>query len=620
MKRLKHTIGCCIIIALIPLRLSAQIKQVEPINWWVGMKNEHLQLLVHATGIGEMIPAIDYAGVSIKAVNKADSKDYLFIDLIITGVTKPGTMQILFKMDGKVMYRHDYSLLKRQQDAAQFKGFTAADVIYLITPDRFANGDYSNDIVDGLREATINRNLPGARHGGDIAGIINHLDYIASMGFTAIWPNPLLENDMPNYSYHGYAITNHYKVDPRYGTLEQYKELAAKAKEKGLKLIFDGVVNHTGINYWWMNDLPFRDWINNPDSVVMTNHRRTVQEDLYAAAYDKKRMIDGWFSRSMPDLNSRQPFLANYLVQNSIWWIETLQLGGLRQDTYCYSDKEFLKQWSCSIMNEYPEFNLVGEEWSLNPLITSYWQAGKANHDGYTGCLKSSMDFPLQAALVEALKEPENSDFAKGMTGLYEALANDFIYAAPDNLMVFGDNHDMDRLYTQLNQDVGLTRMALAYLLTIRGIPQIYYGTEVLMDNAAHLNNHGVIRSDFPGGWKEDISNAFTGVGLSEDQRAMQLYLKQLLNWRKNRPVIAAGETIHFAPFDGIYVYFRFNKDAMVMVVMNKNNEQVTIDMKRFSEMLRDKKSLTNIITKQKSALTNQLALVAKSTMIFEVE
>lgn len=620
MKRLMQKMACTLVIGFIPICLSAQLKRVEPLNWWVGMKNENLQLLVYAEDIGEMLPEIDYEGVSVKAVNKADSKNYLFIDLIIAGTTKPGTFQITFRKDGKVMYKHAYTLLKRQQQATQFSGFTAADVIYLITPDRFANGDYSNDVVAGLQETTVNRNLPGARHGGDIAGIISHLDYIASMGFTAIWPNPLLENDMPGYSYHGYAITDHYQVDPRYGTLEQYKVLAAKAKEKGLKLIFDGVVNHTGINYWWMNDLPFNDWINYPDSPVMTNHRRTVQEDIYAATYDKNRMIDGWFSRSMPDLNSRQPYLANYLIQNSIWWIETLQLGGLRQDTYCYSDKEFLKNWSCSIMKEYPAFNLVGEEWSLNPLITSYWQAGKTAHDGYSGCLKSTMDFPLQDALVSALQEPENSDFAKGMTGLYEALANDFIYAEPNNLLVFGDNHDMDRLYTQLKKDAALTRMALTYLLTIRGIPQIYYGTEVLMDNSGHLNNHGVIRSDFPGGWKEDTQNAFTGAGLSGEQRAMQLYLKQLLNWRKNQQVIATGKTVHFAPFDGVYVYFRFNSDAMVMVVMNKNNEAVNIDMKRFAEMLGDKKSITNIMTNEKWTLANQLAVTPKSALVFEVE
>lgn len=599
---------------------EAQIQHVEPLNWWVGMKSPNLQLLIHGKEVAETIPTVNYAGVSIKKINKADSKNYLFLDLLLAKNTKAGTFTIHFKKAGKNVYSYNYRLLPKQQESAKMKGFNSSDVIYLITPDRFANGDYNNDVVPEMKENKINRSFEGGRHGGDIRGIINNLDYIANMGFTAIWPTPMLENDMKVYSYHGYSITNHYKVDPRFGTLEDYKELSAKAKQKGIKLIFDEVLNHTGIGYWWTDDLPFKNWLNYPDAYQATNHRRTVNQDKYAADFDKNLMKNGWFDKTMPDMNGTNPFMANYLIQNTIWWIETLQLGGVRQDTYGYSDKTFLKNWSCTVMNEYPNFNMVGEEWSYNPLITSYWQKGKQNADGYNGCLTSIMDFPLQAALIDALKEKDDSNFSKGLPSLYEALSNDFVYADPFNILIMGDNHDMDRLFTQLNQDVALTKMALAYLLTTRGIPQIFYGTEVLMENTGHHKNDGLIRSDFPGGWKEDTVNAFTGKGLTANQKDLQEYLKQLLHWRKNNSLIANGKTLHFAPFDGIYVYFRYNDDKTIMVVLNKNAKEVKLEVKRFSEILNEKTNAKNVLTNEMQELKNQLSIAPKSTMIFEIK
>ena len=609
-----------LVLTIGTINLSAQIKHVEPLNWWIGMKNQNLQLLINGDDVQETMPFINYPGVLIKKVTKADSKNYLFIDFVIGKNAKPGIVSIRFKKDHKTVYTYNYSLLARQKNAAQMKGFNSSDVIYLLVPDRFANGDYKNDVVEGMKESQINRSFDGGRHGGDIRGIINNLDYISSMGYTAIWPTPLLENDMPGYSYHGYAITNHYKVDPRYGTLDDYKELSIKAKQKGLKLIFDEVLNHTGSGYWWMKDLPFKNWLNYPDSFVVTNHRRTVNQDLYASEYDKNLMTNGWFASTMPDMNGQNSFMANYLIQNSIWWIESLQLGGIRQDTYGYSDKTFLKNWSCSIMNEYPNFTMVGEEWSLNPLITSYWQRGKQNHDGYAGCLTTVMDFPLQAALVDALKEPEDPNFGKGMNRLYEALANDFAYADPKNIMVMGDNHDMDRLYTQLNRDVDLTKMALTYLLTVRGIPQLFYGTEILMDNTGHHKVDGLIRSDFLGGWKEDKTNAFTGKELMPEQLDMQRYLKTLLNWRKNNPVIADGKTLHFAPFNGVYVYFRYNKEKTIMVVMNKNTAAVDVGINRFTEILKGKTTAKNIISGETIVINKDLIIAPKSAMVLEVK
>ena len=359
---MKHTFLFFVIALCFGQLGFSQINHVEPLNWWVGMKDPQVQLLVNGVDIGETVPQISYPGVTIKGFTKGDSKNYLFIDLLISKTAKPGTLIIRFTLDGKERYRYNYSLLQRVQEGAAFKGFNSSDVICLIMPDRFANGDYSNDTIAGMKENKIERSFPGGRHGGDIRGMINHLDYLKELGYTAIWPTPMLENNMPAYSYHGYAITDHYKVDPRYGTLEEYKELSAKMRSRGMKLIFDEVLNHTGTHYWWMNDLPFKDWLNYPPPhpYTVTNHRRTVNQDIHASEYDKLIWSKGWFDKTMSDMNGKNPFMANYLIQNTIWWIETLQLGGIRQDTYGYSDKTFLKNWSCRIMNEYPYFSLVG--------------------------------------------------------------------------------------------------------------------------------------------------------------------------------------------------------------------------------------------------------------------
>ncbi|MEI8111725.1 MAG: glycoside hydrolase family 13 protein [Chitinophagia bacterium] len=602
------------------LQLPAQIHHVEPLNWFIGMKNPRLQLLVNGDEIGLATPSIQYPGVTIEKVHKANSKNYLFIDLIIQPNTKPGTVTIRFEKNGKTIASYPYSLLARKQLPNQFKGFTAADVVYLIMPDRFANGDPTNDIISGMKENRVNRAQPGGRHGGDIRGIIQHLDYIQQMGYTAIWCTPMLENNMAGYSYHGYSITNHYKVDPRYGTMEDYISLSAKAKEKGIKLIFDEVLNHCGSEHWWMKDLPFPNWINKADSFQLSTHRRTTNQDPYAASYDKDLMTRGWFDKTMPDLNGENPFMANYLIQRSIWFTETLQLGGIRQDTYGYSNKKFLQQWSCRMMEEYPAFSMVGEEWSYNPLIESYWQKGKINHDGYKSCLNTVMDFPLQQALTEGIREQERPYSSTGFTRMYEAIANDFAYANPNQMLVFGDNHDMDRLFTQMKGDIALTKMAITYLLTIRGIPQFLYGTEILADNSQHLSDHGYIRIDFPGGWNGDSSNAFTGKGLTAEQLDMQLFMKKMLNWRKQHPAIYSGATLHFAPFEGIYVYFRYNKTETLMVVMNRNTNAAVVSTERFKEILANKKLAHPIFSDEKLSLSQPISIPGKSAQVFVIE
>ena len=617
MFRVFFSLLCCV---LLHQSIHSQIKHLEPMNWWIGMKDPSLQLMVNGEEMGKTIPVINYPGVRITEFKKGDSDNYLFINLLIDAKTKPGKFFISFLKNGKTIQTFPYELKSRASLPSLIKGFDSQDVICLITPDRFANGDTSNDLVSGMLEKTTNRSNQGGRHGGDIRGMINQLDYLKEMGYTAIWPQPLLENDMPSYSYHGYAITNHYKVDPRFGTIDEYIELSQKSKSKGIKLIFDAVLNHIGSSHWWMNDLPFKDWLNYPDTKLQTTHVRTVNQDPNASQYDRDLMTRGWFVETMPDLNGANPFLSTYLIQNTIWWIETLQLGGIRLDTYGYSIKKLLDDWTCRIMKEYPNFNIVGEEWSLNPLVTSYWQAGKNNHDGYRSCLGSTMDFPLQSALVEALRQKDRTIWGKGLNILYESLANDFVYANPNQLLVFGDNHDMDRIYTQLGNDLALTKMAMTCLMTLRGIPQVYYGTEVLLDNSKHPGDHGFIRADMPGGWNGDDVNAFETKSLSQDQVSMQVYMKKLLNWRKSSKAVTSGKTLHFAPFNDIYVYFRYAEGEKIMVILNRNEKITMVDPKRFAEIIGANTQGIDIFSSRTIDITNFFEVPSKSTLVLEIK
>ena len=467
--------------------INAQaIQKVEPPNWWIGMKNPKLQLMVYGENIASKSIEISDKNIILEKISKADNPNYIFLDLDLSKIKKPQKFDILFK-GGSQDIVYTYELKQRNSNAANRIGFNSSDVIYLITPDRFANGNPENDINSAMKEKTIDRKDDYARHGGDIQGITDHVDYIHNMGFTAIWPTPVLTNDMHQSSYHGYAMTDFYQVDPRFGTLEEYQELSEKAKNKGIKLIMDQVANHCGNEHWWIKDLPFDNWINYQeeiasDSLVITNHRRTSNQDQYASQYDKDLMSKGWFVTAMPDLNQQNPFMAKYIIQNSIWWIETLDLGGIRQDTYPYSDKTFMSNWAGAIMHEYPNFSIVGEEWSYNPLLIGYWQQGSHNKDGYNSNLRSTMDFPLQKSIVEGLNEEETWD--EGLVKMYEGLANDFAYAMPKDIMAFLDNHDKDRVFTEFNKDLTLTKMALSYLLVLPRIPQIYYGTEILLDNS----------------------------------------------------------------------------------------------------------------------------------------
>ena len=595
--------------------------RVEPPNWWVGMHNASLQLLLYGPDIARYTPVVEAEGPVLEAWHPGASPNYLFLDLDLGVVSEPGSFLITLRREGHRQIDLPYELKARQWAAGELRGFDASDVVYLITPDRFANGDPANDIVPGLREAKIDRNDDYARHGGDIRGIIDHLDYIEKMGFTAIWSSPLLINDMPRDSYHGYAITDFYRVDPRFGTLSDYRELSDRARARGIKLIMDQVVNHCGLSHWWMEDLPFRDWIHyqeafsSGDPFTVTNHRRTVNQDPYASRADRELMNQGWFVPSMPDLNQSNPYLATYLIQNSIWWVETLGLGGIRQDTYPYPDKGFMARWARAIMEEYPDFNIVGEEWTYNPLLVGYWQHGAVNRDTYQSYLRTTMDFPLQKALIKALTTEESWD--SGLIVLYEALANDFYYTRPRDILMFGDNHDMDRLLTQVGDSVLHTKMALAYILSVPRIPQIYYGTEVLLKNTAKPGDHGLIRTDFPGGWEGDPKNAFTGEGLGSEALGLQDYLRRILEYRKGSAALHGGETLHFVPENGVYLLARRKGQETVVLVLNKNENAVTLPLGRFTELGLDGKTVRDLLGDKTLQWSESLLLDAPGAYIF---
>ncbi len=616
LRKLLKGLCLCLLLPLQALAQDYQVKHLEPANWWVGMKYSQIELMVHGDNISATQAVIDYPGVSVVKNEKADSANYLFVTINIDANAKPGKFPIGFVIGGEEKVRYNYELLAREKNSAQRQGFSAKDAIYLITPDRFANGDTNNDAVAGLTEQP-DRAFKGGRHGGDIAGMTQHLDYIAKMGFTQVWPNPLTENNQPQYSYHGYAATNLYLIDARYGTNEEFKTFVQKAKQKGLGVIQDIVLNHIGSKHWWMADLPEKDWLNFPEQYTETSHRRTTVQDPYAAPADKELFVSGWFVPSMPDLNQRNPHMANYLIQNTLWWIEYAGLSGVREDTYGYADEKFLSRWAKAVMEEYPNFNIVGEEWSSNPAIVAHWQRGKINKSGHTPYMPSVMDFPIHDALRAALSEEES--WGTGVIRLYETLANDFLYPDPFNLVIFPENHDTSRIYSVLNEDVDLFKMAMVYMATMRGIPQFYYGSEVLMTSPKERDD-GAVRADMPGGWKGDSKNAFNGKGLSAKEKNAQQFVKTLFNWRKNSDVIHSGKLIHFAPVDGIYVYFRYLDHKKVMVVLNKNKQEKTLALQRFDSLLAGKQSARDVLGNKKIALEGQLQLPAQSSLVLELQ
>ena len=610
--------GLALLTLFLHLGVQAQppvVERIEPPHWWVGMKNDQLQLMVHGAGIADSKAELVYPGVSIESVQHTPNANYLFINLRIQGDAQVGTLMLRFRRGADVLSL-PYELRARQPGSAQRQGFSNADVILNLMPDRFAQGQPVTVPPPGFADA-VDRNNTAARHGGNLQGIMDHLDYIAAMGYTAIWPTPVVENNQARYSYHGYASTDSYRIDPRLGSNEDYRRLVALAREKGIGVIQDVVLNHIGSNHWWMRDLPAPNWISFDGRFVPTYHARTAVSDPYASAVDKRNFTDGWFIQDMPDMNQRDPLLATYQIQNTIWWIEYAGLVGIRADTYGYSDAAFLADWSRRVTAEYPRLNIVGEEWSGNPVVTSYWLRGRTQSDGYVSYLPSVMDFPLHYTLLQALLAPDS--LHSGLTDLYEALVNDRLYADPKNLVLFEGNHDTPRLFSALNEDPALYRMALVYVLTMHRIPQLYYGTEILMTSPKERDD-GAVRRDFPGGWSGDSVNAFTGAGLTPQQLDAQAFVRKLLNWRKTQPVIHRGALKHFAPQDGTYVLFRYDAKDKVMVVFNKNSTEKTLETDRFREVLPAHSTAVDVLTGQHYALHDTLTVPARSVLVLQLE
>lgn len=600
----------------IPMESFSQIDRVEPPCWWVGMSNPNLQLLIHGKNIGKATLSFASSSVTLRSVERIKNPNYLFVNLEIGENAKPETVDLVFTFPSGDKIVHPYRLYERKSGSKLREGFSQKDVIYLLYPDRFSDGNPANNTVKGFSDK-FDRKEPYGRHGGDIQGIINHLDYFQRLGVTALWLNPVMENNQPAWSYHGYAITDFYRVDPRLGDNELYRSFVNKAHKRGLKVIKDMVFNHCGSEHWWMKDMPMDDWFNQYPDFSRTNYRIPTTFDPHAATVDSTLMADGWFDAHMPDINQRNPYVANYLIQNSIWWVEFADLNGIRMDTHPYCDKHFMARWCAALKREYPNLGIVGETWVNYPAWVAYWQKDARNPDGYNSNLEYVMDFPLMFAINKAFDEKDGWD--TGLARLYEILAHDFVYPNPENLLIFADNHDVGRFQRDSSRSVNRLKLAMAFLLTTRGIPQLYYGTEILLpgDDA---KGHGDIRRDFPGGWPEDTKSAFTSKGRTKRQNEVWNYVSTILRWRKNASAIHSGKLTHFIPENGIYVYFRHNDRQTVMVILNNSNKAKELNTNRYKEFISNSSCGVDIISGLKLESLRTIRIRPRTAMIIDIK
>jgi glycosidase len=611
-------------ITLLTTEVNAQkLERIEPMFWWVGMHNPNLQLLVHGIDISKLDVQLSYPGVSLLKVNKVENPNYLFLDLKIDAAAKAGKFPIVFMQGGKKKLQYIYELKTRESGLTRIQGVTNKDLIYLLMPDRFANGDPKNDVVKEMRETKLNRDSMYYRHGGDIQGLINKLDYLKDLGVTAIWMTPEIENDMNLASYHGYAATDHYKIDPRYGTLALYKSYVDKAHEKGLKIVKDIVHNHIGTGHWLYIDMPMKEWVNQWPTYTQTSYRDEPVMDPHTSQADKKKMLDGWFVPTMPDLNHRNPFVQNYITQNHIWWVEYAGIDGLRLDTYPYNDPDYMKDWMIKIRNEFPTLSVFGETLVNSAAAQAYFTGGNTVNRGFDTELPGITDAVLKNAIYEALNS--KSGWTDGIFRLYSTLAQDFLYQDADRNVIFMDNHDMSRFYSMVNEDFDKYKSGMVLLLTMRGIPQLYYGTEILMKN--YSNPDGLVRSDFPGGWVGDKEDKFTAAGRTAKENEAFNFVRRLANYRKNNPALQTGKLMQFVPENGIYTYFRYQADndvdgsrvKTVMVVVNTEDKDKQLETSRFAERMEKASSATNVITGEKINTLKTIGVPAKTTLVLEL-
>jgi glycosidase len=614
MKKYLLITTCWLMLATGAMAQIPALERVEPMFWWAGMSNPNLQLVIHGSKIAQRNVVLNYPGVKLKAVHKVENPDYLFLDLLIAPAAKPGSFPIKFTLAGQKDLTYTYALKKRDRSAGRAQGVTSKDVIYLIMPDRFANGDPANDSFSKLHEKGINRDSMFYRHGGDIKGIMNHLDYLKALGVTAIWLTPEIENDEPSASYHGYAVTDYYKIDPRYGTNELYKQFVEKCHSMGIKVVKDLVHNHAGTEGYLISDMPMKSWVHQWPVYTKSNFRDAAVMDPHASPTDRKLMLDGWFDHRMADLNENNPYVQKYLTQNHIWWVEYAGIDGFRLDTYPYNDAAYMAKWAQAVKAEFPNLSIFGETLVWSAANQAFFTQGNTVNRGFDTNLPGVTDGVLKDAIYEAINGKDG--WTDGVGRLYSILAQDFLYQDASRNTIFLDNHDMSRMLSVVGEDISKYKSAMAMLLTMRGVPQLYYGDEILMKNFS--NPDGLVREDFPGGWTGDKSNKFTADGRSKKENDAFNYVSKLANYRKNTTALQTGKLMQYVPEKGIYVYFRYDAVKTVMVVFNSSDKPQDTGTERYLERIGDAKKARNIITDENIDL-GQLSIPAKSTLVLEL-
>lgn len=616
-------IAASVITVLAALHLSAAVTskplRVEPLCWWTGMVTD-LQIMVYGQNLSRITDVSIYpsdCGVAVEAFHKAESPDYLFIDVSIAPSAKAGDYHFTLRGDKRLKIEFPYTISERRKGSAERASFSSSDLLYLLMPDRFANGDPANDSVAELPEKASYDNKDG-RHGGDIKGIIDHLDYLEDLGVTALWSTPMLLDNQNGYSYHGYAAADYYRIDPRYGTNELYRTLAAEAHKHGIKLVMDFVTNHCGTAHWWMSDLPFGDWVNHWDAFTRSNYAMSTLSDPYASVWDTVHCTKGWFDNSMPDLNLANPYLLKYLTQCAIWWIEWADIDGLRVDTFPYNDKNGIASWTAGVLAEYPRLAIVGECWFHEPDMIAYWHGRSKNADGYSSHLPMVMDFPLSDAIWSALQLDRAPGWNEGMVRVYNSLSHDYLYADPRELMIFLANHDTTRSADMADGSVAKMKLALTLLATMRGMPQMYTGDEVMMRADDLSGGDGAKRVDFRGGWAGDKENWFTAGGRSADQNEVFDHARRLFRWRRTASAIHDGRTMHFLPSANEYVFFRYDSSQKVMVIVNAAHEPLDIDWARYAEMVAAGTDGRDILSDRTVTAGQQLAVAPQSSMVID--
>jgi glycosidase len=613
MQRLSVFFAACLLCLTATAQLSTK---VYPTNWWVGMKLSTIQVMIRGEGVGEAkTVTVRYPGVSVVDWHHTANPHYLFLHLKIGPDTKPGTVKIILQNDREI----DFPLYARRSgNGTEYaQGVTSKDFIYLLMPDRFSNGDPSNDRVPGMRDQSLDRDSIFLRHGGDFQGILNHLDYLQSLGVTALWMTPVIENDMPNRTEHGYAFTDHYSIEPRLGGAAMYRRLSDSLHRRGMKLIQDAVYNHVGLYNWFVQDLPEKSWLHQWPHYTQSNFRDQPLFDPHGSAIDKKRESDGWFTHEMPDLNQDNPDVAEFLIEHAIWSVETFGVDGWRIDTYIYCSLPFMNKCNSALIAEYPHITMFGETWVHGTANEAYFVRNNLNVP-FKSNLMGAVDFQLLFSGIQPAIKDTTGSWDTGIGSLYNTLSNDFLYQDPTRNVLLLDNHDMTRWFSQNDEDVAAQKMGIEWLLTERGIPQLYYGTEICMKGID--NPDGWVRLDFPGGWAGDRKNAFTGEGLSDDEKAIRHLVRTLGQFRLHSTALRTGKMMQYIPEKTLYVYFRYDDRQTVLCAMNTGNRPVTLDFSRFSERTHGFSQGTDVLTGERHPLAQPAQLPGRTMWVLELQ